>query len=173
MGLPNYIKLVNNALREVDSEELDRVIRVLDASRHFNFCVAGNGGSASNASHFAQDLSKVCGIRAMSLCDNVSYLTALANDNGYKNIFLDQLKNLDGMYILMCISGSGNSKNILEAAKYSKKETGWLTIGFTGFDGGKLSKLVDYHINVPSDNMGIVEGVHSVLFHYIVEKLRV
>jgi D-sedoheptulose 7-phosphate isomerase len=140
----------------------------------------GNGGSAANASHFAEDLSKGVitdqsvekRIRAMSLADNVPFMTASANDSGYENVFVSQLITFanQGDY-LIAISGSGNSKNIIKAVEYSKIRK-INVIGVTGYDGGKLKELCDISIHVPLEEMCTVESIHSIIFHYITGHLR-
>jgi|SaaInlStandDraft_7_1057024.scaffolds.fasta_scaffold125264_1 D-sedoheptulose 7-phosphate isomerase len=139
----------------------------------------GNGGSAANASHFAQDLAKGTlpsirvkkRFRAISLTDNVSYLTALANDEGYESIFVQQLINLARPGDrLIAISGSGDSPNILRAVEYAN-QLGMTALGVTGYEGGELRSLVNLMINVPSHKMGLVEAVHSIAFHLIHSQL--
>ncbi|MCD6506786.1 SIS domain-containing protein [Candidatus Poribacteria bacterium] len=133
--------------------------------------VAGNGGSASTASHFACDLGKGTAVegkprlRVISMADNLSLLTAWANDVSYEAIFVEQLKNLmrpDDL--LIAISASGNSPNVLRAAEYAR-QLGCKVIGLTGFGGGKLAKLADIAIVVESDKYGPVEDIHLVLDH--------
>lgn len=140
----------------------------------------GNGGSASNASHLGQDLSKATCMgnnggkkfRALSLTDNTSYITALANDDGYETVFATQLANFaQPDDVLVAISGSGNSPNILRAVEYANGRQ-LHTIGITGFAGGKLAGMVHTHVNVPSNDIGLAEAVHSVLFHLLVAQLR-
>ena len=133
--------------------------------------VAGNGGSASTASHFACDLGKGTAVegkprlRVISMADNLSLLTAWANDVSYEAIFVDQLKNLMRPGdLLIAISASGNSPNVLRAAEYAR-QLGCKVIGLTGFGGGKLAKLADIAIVVESDRYGPVEDIHLVLDH--------
>lgn len=140
----------------------------------------GNGGSAANASHFGQDLSKgtvpdlgvTKRLRAISLTDNVSFITALANDEGYDRVFVEQLVALGRPGdVLVAISGSGNSANVLRAVEYAN-EQGMRTIGITGFAGGKLRRLATVNVNVPCDDIGLVEAIHSVVFHLVMTHLR-
>jgi D-sedoheptulose 7-phosphate isomerase len=133
----------------------------------------GNGGSASAASHFGQDLAKGTlssmsasrRFRVIPLTDNVGFITALANDEGYESVFEQQLRNLarEGD-LLVAISGSGNSPNVLRAVDYAHS-IGMTTIGITGFDGGKLRVLAKESVHVPIDDMGMCEAVHGVVFH--------
>ena len=135
--------------------------------------LVGNGGSASAASHFGQDLAKGTlssmsaerRFRVIPLTDNIGFITALANDEGYESIFEQQLRNLarEGD-LLVAISGSGNSPNVLRAVEYAHS-IGMTTIGITGFDGGKLRALAKESVHVPIDDMGMCEAVHGVVFH--------
>jgi len=136
--------------------------------------VAGNGGSAALATHFAADFGKnVAGAgdkypRILSLCDNASVLTAFGNDCGYENTFCFQLRNLmNPCDLVVLISSSGNSPNIVEAAKFAR--TGGATVlGLTGFSGGKLKELADVSLHVPCDVYELVEDAHSFFCHAIV-----
>jgi D-sedoheptulose 7-phosphate isomerase len=142
--------------------------------------IIGNGGSASNASHLGQDLSKgtlsenssARRLRALSLTDNMSYITAVANDEGFEFVFVRQLMNFARKNdVLLAISCSGNSPNIVKAVEYGKSH-GLKSIAVTGFSGGRLGQLADLHLNVPSDDYGLVEAVHAVVFHLAVWQLR-
>lgn len=134
--------------------------------------VAGNGGSASTASHFVTDLMKI-DYGAVSLNDNPSLITMIANDYGYDQIFSFQLERLARTVydVFVAISASGNSPNILRAVEAAKKE-GMVTIGLTGFDGGKLAKIVDHHYNFPSDSYEEIEDAHLALLHHIIKELK-
>ena len=140
-------------LLDVLPDQSDRFIDTLfDAfERGATVFLAGNGGSAANASHFGQDLAKgtlasmdaTRRFRVIPLTDNIGFITALANDEGYDSIFEQQLRNLGRRGdVLVAISGSGNSPNVLRAVEYARS-AGIKTIGVTGFDGGKLRKLAD------------------------------
>lgn len=134
----------------------------------------GNGGSASLASHFACDLGKgtaYCNpgkrFRVLALTDNIPIITAWANDSGYENIFAEQLRNfVQAQDIALAISGSGNSKNVLNALHVAR-EAGATTIGVTGFEGGEMKALCDICVVVPSDNMQIIEDLHLSMAHSI------
>ncbi len=141
--------------------------------------IIGNGGSAANASHFAQDLAKGTlstisqkkRIRAVSLTDNGSFITALANDEGYETIFVQQLMTYaQPQDRLIVISGSGNSPNVVKATEYAL-ENDIKVLGVTGFDGGRVKGLAKINIHVPSVDMGLVEAVHSVIFHLAMSQL--
>jgi D-sedoheptulose 7-phosphate isomerase len=151
--------------------------------RHFVF-VVGNGGSGSNASHFCEDLGKCTlrredfdddhkkRLRILSLTDNTPYILAWANDEGFERVFVEQLKNLASPGdLLIAISGSGNSPNILRAVEWAKRN-GLDTFGCTGFSGGKLRSLAQQSLHVPLDDMGIVESIHLAAFHWVVDNLH-
>jgi D-sedoheptulose 7-phosphate isomerase len=140
--------------------------------------ILGNGGSASTASHMAADLAKntirpnMRRFRVLSLNDNAALLTALANDLGYENVFSEQLKNLiQPGDLLIAISASGNSENVLEAIRYTQRRWG-LTVGLLGFEGGAAADLVDLAIVVPSDHYGVVEDVHLIINHIVADYFK-
>jgi len=145
--------------------------------------VIGNGGSGSNASHFCEDIgkgtlklpqdldSKKKRVRILSLTDNTPYILAWGNDEGFDRIFVEQLKNLASPGdMLIAISGSGNSKNILSAVEWANAN-GLATFGCTGFTGGKLRTLAKQGLHVALDDMGIVETIHLAAFHWVVDDL--
>jgi D-sedoheptulose 7-phosphate isomerase len=142
--------------------------------------LVGNGGSASAASHFAQDIAKgtlssvdaTRRFRVIALTDNIGYITALANDVGYDSVFEQQLRNLGQPGdLLIAISCSGNSKNVLRAVEYARSIE-MKSIGITGFDGGTLATLVDSEVRVPVSDVGMAEALHSVVFHYAMSALH-
>jgi D-sedoheptulose 7-phosphate isomerase len=138
----------------------------------------GNGGSASTASHMAADLAKntiganMRRFRILSLNDNQSLLTALANDLGYQNVFSEQLKNLIRPGdLLVALSGSGNSPNVIKAIQCAQGQCAEV-VGILGFEGGEAARLADMSIIVPSDHYGIVEDVHLIINHILVDHFR-
>ncbi len=141
--------------------------------------VIGNGGSASNASHFAQDLVKATvtkdasrRIRAVALTDNIAHITAVANDMAYAWIFDQQLRAHARMGdVLIAFSGSGHSRNIILAAEYARLQL-IPVIGFTGRDGGQLKGLSHTNLHVACDDMGVIESMHCLAFHLVVTELR-
>ena len=146
--------------------------------------VIGNGGSGSNASHLCEDLGKgtirkedfdndkIRRLRILSLTDNTPYILAWGNDEGFDRVFVEQLKNLANPGdLLIAISGSGNSPNILRAVEWANKNN-LTTFGCTGFTGGKLQTLAKHNFHVPLDEMGIVESIHLTAFHWIVDHLH-
>jgi D-sedoheptulose 7-phosphate isomerase len=155
---------------------IDHVAEVLlkacDMGRHIY--LFGNGGSASLASHFACDLGKGTAylngskrFRVIALTDNIPAMTAWANDASYEHIFSEQLKNfVQPEDIAFAISGSGNSKNVLNGLTVAR-EAGALTIGVSGFEGGKMKALCDICVVVPSNNMQLIEDLHLAMAHSI------
>lgn len=146
-----------------------------DAGRHIFTC--GNGGSASTASHFVCDIVKGASyqrekrFRILALTDSLATMTAYSNDVAFDCIFTEQLKNFaDEGDVLIAISGSGNSPNVVNAAEYARS-VGCKTIGLTGRDGGKLGKAVDLNINVPVQHMGRIEDAHLVICHMMAYEL--
>jgi len=138
-------------------------------NRKIFFC--GNGGSASTASHFTSDLAKgtivegVPRFKALSLADNIPQMLAWGNDACYEDIFVEQLKNLfEPGDVVVGISGSGNSGNVLRAIQYANENDG-LTVGITGFDGGKIKDMVDLCLIVPVHNMQKTEDIHMLIDH--------
>jgi D-sedoheptulose 7-phosphate isomerase len=144
----------------------------------------GNGGSGSNASHFCEDLGKCTlrredfdndkkkRLRVLSLTDNTPYILAWGNDEGFDRVFVEQLKNLATPGdLLIAISGSGNSPNILKAVEWANRN-GLMTFGCTGFSGGKLKTMAKHSLHVPLDDMGIVESIHLTAFHWVVDHLH-
>ena len=110
--------------------------------------------------------------RVIPLTDNIGFITALANDEGYDSIFEQQLRNLAASGdLLVAISGSGNSPNVIRATEYARS-IGMTVIGVTGFDGGKLKALSDVSVHIPVDDMGMSEALHGVVFHLAMCRLR-
>jgi len=175
-----YLDSLQRVISRLPHEDIWRVIRIILAAWRENrqIFILGNGGSAASASHFAVDLAKNIAVpgkgrfRAIALTDNVPYLTALANDEGYENVFSEQLiPLLRTGDVVIGISGSGNSPNVLKAMQIARAAQA-TTIGLTGFQGGKLKDLVDYCIIVPSDEMKQIEDVHLILEHCICHALK-
>jgi D-sedoheptulose 7-phosphate isomerase len=176
-----YVERVKDLLDEV-AGPADRFVDALWAAFESGATVflAGNGGSASAASHFGQDLAKGTladmsasrRFRVIPLTDNVGYITALANDEGYESVFEQQLRNLgrEGD-VLVAISGSGNSPNVLRAVEYAHS-IGMRSVGVTGYDGGRLRRLAQTSVHVPVWDMGMAEALHGVIFHLAMSRLR-
>lgn len=172
-----YARYLLHLLANLDFEIIEDVANlIIEKSKSGNTVyLIGNGGSATTASHFASDLShsSLVGrqplVRAVSLAENIALLTALGNDRGYDEIFSYQIETLfNPGDILIAISASGNSPNILKAVETAKKKGG-LTVGLVGFDGGKLAHVCDYVITVATagGEYGPVEDLHLFLDHMI------
>lgn len=136
--------------------------------------VIGNGGSAATASHFACDLGKNAvppgrsRFKVIALTDSTPAITAYGNDNGYASVFAEQLTNLmESGDVLMAISASGNSPNIIEAVSLAKAN-GLTVIGLAGFDGGKLASLADLEVTIPGTTYEQIEDIHMILTHMMV-----
>ena len=176
----NYITEARNALEVLPVDRIAQVVELIEEARQQakNVIIFGNGGSAATASHFASDLSKgaICpnkpGIKAFALTDNISLLSAWANDTGYENIFAGPLENMvEPGDVVIGISGSGKSKNVCNGVRVAK-ERGAATVCFTGFEGGELKDMVDIDIVVPSSNMEQIEDIHLLIGHVITTYLR-
>lgn len=171
-----YIGYFSDLLREMDSKEIARaiesILRARDEGRHIFFI--GNGGSAATASHFANDVAigpqgARKPFKAISLTDNQAIITAVGNDHGFDTVFVKQLEVLfEPGDVLVAISASGDSPNLVSAAEYAI-EHGGHTIALTGFGGGKLRELCAETIHVPTERgeYGPVEAVHGFLLHLI------
>jgi D-sedoheptulose 7-phosphate isomerase len=181
-----FLERVGQELLRVEPTEIKRLADLMyDCYERGRFIfVCGNGGSGSNASHFCEDIGKGTlrredfdndkkkRVRILSLTDNTPYILAWGNDEGFERIFVEQLKNLAGPGdLLIAISGSGNSPNILRAVEWANQH-GLTTFGCTGFSGGKLRTLAHHNFHVPLDDMGIVESIHLAAFHWIVDNLH-
>ena len=182
MDIAKYLQAVQATINNLDPEVIASFATHLENAYNSNqsIYVIGNGGSAANASHFAQDLAKgiffekpvAKTMKAISLTDNIAHITAIANDTGYQNIFSAQLNTYANTGdVLVCISGSGNSENIIEAVKAAKQKN-MFVIGVTGFYGGQLKSMANFSVHVPLHEMCTVESIHSIIFHLIVLELR-
>ncbi len=179
-SLKDYFENETRLFNQIAFERVDAVIAQLeqaraDGRRVFLF---GNGGSAATASHFSCDLGKGTiqperpRFKVIALPDNWSTLTAYANDLGYDSVFAEPLiTHAQRGDIAIGFSGSGNSPNVLRAMEAAER-IGVVTIGFTGFAGGKLQDRVALHVNVPSDSMPQIEDVHLALTHAMCEMLK-
>jgi len=186
LGIRDYFSRLADELKRLDAAELEGFSQVLfEAWLHRrSVFVCGNGGSAATASHLAQDLAKgvirdadlrsytVPRFKAMSLAANISWLTALGNDLGFDQVFVQQLANYaQPEDVLVAISGSGNSPNIIAAVNWAN-DHGLITLGMTGFDGGRLRKIQKRGIYVALNDMEMVESIHSCICHWLVDDLR-
>lgn len=182
MDFSGYKKNLFSTIEALNYDEIEKFMELLvNAYKNDKFVfVIGNGGSAANASHLAQDLAKGTRqnpeqskrLKALSLTDNLPFVTAQGNDEGYESIFEQQLRTFASPGdLLISISGSGNSPNIIKAVQWAN-DNGLTTVGITGFDGGKLKKLSHHSVNVALNDMCTSESVHSIIFHYVILELR-
>jgi D-sedoheptulose 7-phosphate isomerase len=171
----NYKADLLKAIETLDFGKIESVIQVLRTARDDgrSIFVCGNGGSASTAAHFACDMvkgasyQKASRFRILALTDSLPTLTAYSNDVGYECVFVEQLKNFARPEdIVIAISGSGNSPNVVRALEYGNA-IGCMTVALTGRDGGKLGPLAKLHINVANPHMGRIEDVHMVVMHMV------
>jgi D-sedoheptulose 7-phosphate isomerase len=171
----SYKQQTIETIQSIDTNKVDQAIEwfreARDASKHIFVC--GNGGSASTASHLACDIVKGASFqresrfRMLALTDSLPTITAYSNDVSYDCVFTEQLKNFAAPGdVVMAISGSGNSPNVVQAIEYANK-LGCKTIGLTGRDGGKLGPLSQLNIHVPFQHMGRIEDAHLVICHMI------
>jgi D-sedoheptulose 7-phosphate isomerase len=179
-SIDRYLDEVAELARALPRDDIRRVVaavrQVRDSGRQL--FIMGNGGSAATASHMACDLAKTSitngsrRIRAIALTDNAALMTAWANDSAYEDVFAEQLLNLvQPGDLVIAISGSGNSPNVLKAIEVAKK-AGAMTVGFTGEPGGRLKDLVDLKVVVPSTRIEQAEDGHMILDHVIAVVLR-
>ena len=171
-----YFSKIGEALLNVTkiaiTDALAALSLVLNANK--TVWIAGNGGSAATASHFATDLNRCVNVdgdpvKVVSLCDNSSSITAIGNDFGFEFIFSKQLSNLaTSGDLLVTLSASGNSQNLLSAMNWAKAN-GLSNLALTGFDGGQAKLIADFSLHVPTaiGDYGVAEDSHSILCHYL------
>lgn len=179
-NIRRYLEGVQGTLGALPLERIRDVVDVLLSANYVGSTVftLGNGGSAATASHFACDLAKGTitpgrpRFRVVALTDNIPLMTAWSNDVGYEDVFANQLGGLMGRGdVVVAFSGSGESPNVLRAIELAHR-MGGLTLGFSGFAGGRLSTLVDVPVVVPCNCMEQIEDVHLILCHLICTVLR-
>jgi D-sedoheptulose 7-phosphate isomerase len=176
----NYLSSLQQTMNELPKENIVSVIELLQAARleGRQVFIMGNGGSASTATHFVCDLAKntrkdgLPHFKVIGLTDNMALFSAYANDEGYESVFSQQLANLVTQGdIVIGISASGNSKNVLNAIELAKANNA-TTVGFTGFDGGQLARMVDLNVHANSNIIEHVEDIHLMLEHMIVKAIK-
>jgi len=174
-SIEDYLASVRQTLTELSKAEIQRLVDLILTARAADkqIFVFGNGGSAATASHFACDLGKGTidrgkrRFRVISLCDQIPMMTAWANDADYADIFVEQLRNLlNEGDLVIGISSSGNSPNVLRALEYAKQRQA-KTLALTGFQGGQVKRIVDECLIVPSSVVQIIEDIHLILGHLI------
>jgi D-sedoheptulose 7-phosphate isomerase len=169
-----YTTKLIELLQNIDLNSISEITDALERTTG-RIYIIGNGGSAATASHMVNDLGvglkrrDIKNFDVQSLSDNTPVCSAISNDIGYENVFYIQLKNrVKSDDLLIAISCSGNSKNILKAVNYAKTK-GTTIVGVTGFDGGELKKISDinFHVQTPKGEYGLVEDMHMILDHII------
>ena len=174
-SIEDYLASVRQTLTELPKAEIQRLVDLILSARAADkqIFVFGNGGSAATASHFACDLGKGTidrekrRFRVISLCDQITMMTAWANDANYSDIFIEQLRNLlNEDDLVIGISSSGNSPNVLKALQYARDQRA-RTVALTGFRGGQVKDIVNECLIVPSTSVQIIEDIHLMLAHII------
>ena len=174
-SIQDYLTHEIETLKALDVQAIDAAIQLIEQTyeREGRIYVFGNGGSSATASHWQNDFNKGVSeyvekkFHFVCLNDNMPTVMAIANDIGFEEVFRFQLQgNLRDGDIVIAISGSGNSENVLRAVEYAR-EQGCKVIGLTGFDGGRLKSRSDISLQVPVMSMQIAEDVHMILDHLI------
>lgn len=174
-----YLDRLSAAMQQLNCEEMDEALEVVSNAWQADRQVItlGNGGSALTALHMATDwskgISKATGrrFRARSLLDNMGIVMAYGNDVSFEEVFTEQLRHiLEPGDLVLAISGSGNSQNVISAMQYAN-ENGGVTLGLCGFGGGKLREVAQHTVCVHLDDMQICEDVHSIFGHIVMQKL--
>ena len=177
--IKDYISYEIETLNKIDIDAINDALNLLmkTAKKHKRIYVFGNGGSSATASHFQNDFGKGISeyiedkFRFQCLNDNIPTVMAIANDIGFEEIFRFQLRGvIEPGDIVLAISGSGNSKNVINAVEYAKS-CGNKVIGLTGYSGGKLKELSDISLHVPINSMQITEDVHMIFDHLMMSIL--
>lgn len=178
--IQKYLADLVEVLEQFPNKQVEEIISILENARdkEGRIFICGNGGSWATAAHMVCDFGKntrtpgIKRINVLGLGDNIPSLTAYANDQGYDQVFSEQLISLmmPGD-VLIAISGSGDSPNVLRAVETANALNG-LTIGLTGFNGGQLIELVDYCLVVPSNSIEIIEDCHMIIDHLLTICLR-
>ena len=181
LALPAYLDRLSGELSRLNQADIQKwADLVYDAwASGRQVFIFGNGGSATTASHYAEDLGKSTlrpedlkdeskkRLKVLSLTDNVGWLLAVGNDCGYDQIFVQQLMNYGSKGdLVLAISGSGNSPNVLSAVDWANRH-GLVTFGLTGYKGGKLKQMQQHGLHVDLDDMGMVESIHLCVFHWV------
>jgi len=176
----DYFQDLKNTLDKIDLDSFNKINELLlnAFEKGKQIFTMGNGGSGATASHLVCDLNKGVNFnqrekfKAICLIDNLPTLLAYANDVSYSDIFYEQLKNfMNEEDIVIGFSGSGNSENVIKAIEFAN-EYGGITIGFSGFDGGKLSKIAQFSLVVPINDMQKCEDIHLILSHLIMQTMN-
>lgn len=177
--LNNYVEEHSKVLNIIDYKELNKAIKMVEDAflRDAKILTCGNGGSASTASHYITDWNKMTNLatgkkfRGISLVDNIGLVTAFGNDISYDDIFSGQCQAiLDKGDLLIIVSGSGNSKNVIKAIETAKL-MGAFSLAIVGYDGGGAKKVADHSFHVPSFDMQVCEDIHLMFCHMVMKTL--
>jgi D-sedoheptulose 7-phosphate isomerase len=176
----DYFKRLKDTLDKLDLEAIEKIVKALLKCREDGrtMFIFGNGGSAANASHIAGDFLKGISygmekrFKVLSLVDNIAGTTAITNDLSYDEVFIEQLRTffVPGD-VVIGISGSGNSENVVKAVKWAS-ENGGVTVGMVGYNGGRLGKIAGIVVHAPVNDMEITEDVHAMIFHSIKQEIN-
>jgi D-sedoheptulose 7-phosphate isomerase len=177
--ISNYLDSHQSLFKELSLDEICNGINLIknkfEANKKIITC--GNGGSASTASHYITDWNKMISLatgkqfKGISLCDNIGLITAFGNDLSYEEVFAGQLRSImDEGDLLVAISGSGNSPNIIRAVEYANS-IGGETLGILGYDGGAVKKIVKQCVLIPSYDMQLCEDIHLMFGHMVMKTL--
>jgi D-sedoheptulose 7-phosphate isomerase len=178
-SIDKYIKAHNRVIQNMDISEVEVAIKLINdtANSKKKIAVCGNGGSAYTASHYITDWNKMVNLNTgrrfygLSFVDNIGLMTAYANDISYNDIFSEQVKNiLDIGDLLIVVSGSGNSENIVRAVEVANKN-GITTLAICGYDGGKVKKIANKSVWIKSFDMQLCEDAHIVFGHMVMKSL--
>ncbi len=178
-SVPSYLEQLTRIMGKLDVASIDGAIALVRNAwmNKRKILVCGNGGSALTASHYINDWNKMAYLssgrpfRGTSLSDNMGLVTAYSNDVSYEDVYREQLKNLmDEGDLVIAVSGSGNSENVVRAVNYAN-ENGGVTLAICGYDGGKLKKLAQRALWVPCFDMQICEDLHFVFGHMVMKSL--
>ena len=179
MQAKQYIELVKSTLDALDSKALESLVDAFHSTyeKGGNIYTMGNGGSGASASHAAGDFLKGASygldkrFKMICLNDNLPSMMAIANDIGWESIFVEPLKNfLSPNDLVIGISGSGNSKNVVNAIEYAN-EQGATTVAMSGFKGGKISQIATIDVHAPVMDMEVTEDVHMVIFNIVKKQM--
>lgn len=178
--IKEYYKQEIEIINSLNFDEIEKSVKAIIEAYKNNATIYtfGNGGSAATASHIVCDFNKGISedfdkkFNVICLNDNIPSMLAISNDISYYDVFLYQLKNrIKKDDLVLAISGSGNSKNVIKAVEYAKT-VGCKIVGLTGYSGGKLYELSDYHMHVPVDDMQITEDIHMSFDHMMYRVIR-
>ena len=177
----DYYKSLKKSYSSINGKKLSEIIKILDKvykEKNNKVLVCGNGGSAALANHFACDHQKILNETKIlrpfiiSLASNTALMTAISNDNKFQDIYKDQINQIGKKNdVLITISSSGNSENIVRAIKLAKKKS-MKTISLTGFSGGRSKKIADINLHIDSKNYGIIESLHHTVMNLISQYLK-